>query len=311
MKASQQQQPPAVLFGEPSPIHNKHHQHDLPLSVLGRVSRAHNGQRNAAKSLQLRSCDSAGCRSHGGSLTCDSDQEVVIFDNSPAGSGVGGFLSERSDDVWLAERADLQGHAHLQHQNLPTQGIGSTTMAKSYVHQSHDHNAPAQQALRSNRQHSQYKSQSATTTPLKATALGSQGLSPLNPHCQHSPAISCASMPTPHHPYAGMSATNSTCSFSTQSLGSCNGLGLPIVVKKYKRAKSLLHAHLHEVQRLKGVAAAEEHKAAAAAEQARILEGQLAASTAAVVEARVAQHDLQQQVCTSFCCAACSSHCND
>jgi hypothetical protein len=73
-------------------------------------------------------------------------------------------------------------------------------------------------------------------------------------------------------------------------------MGLQHVLKKYRRAKALLQAHLHETQRLKAVAAGEAQKAAAAAEQARALEAQLAASTAVVADATVAQQRLQQQV---------------
>lgn len=116
---------------------------------------------------------------------------------------------------------------------------------------------------------------------------------------QLSPASAC-SMPSPQHLAAlpqQLHATHSTAgSISMQSTGSCSGLGLQHVLKKYRRAKALLQAHLHETQRLKAVAAGEAQKAAAAAQQAVALEAQLAASTAAVAEATVAQQRLQQQV---------------
>ena len=299
MTGIQRQRPPAVVVGAVSTLRNNHHQHDLPLSVLGRVSGSQNGPKLALDELKPDICAAAGEGScHVGSLTCDSDQEVVVFDNSPAGSAVSGIRSGRDDEGWVAETDDVLRHAHLQHQSLHVDGDRNVTVSKMQYQRKRSDSDQAQQPTRPTRHHLQHTSKSATTTPLKATALGSQALSPLNPHWQNSPALSCASVPTPHHPCAAMSAANSNCSFSTQSMGSCNGLGLPHVVKKYKRAKSLLQAHLHEVQRLKGVVAAEEQKAAAAAEQARVLEGQLAASTAAVVEARLAQQDLQQQVNT-------------
>jgi hypothetical protein len=116
---------------------------------------------------------------------------------------------------------------------------------------------------------------------------------------QLSPASACSNL-SPQHLIAALPAVraaHSTAgSISMQSTGSCSGLGLQHVLKKYRRAKALLQAHLHETQRLKAVAAGEAQKAAAAAEQARALEAQLTASTAAVADATVAQQRLQQQV---------------
>lgn len=126
---------------------------------------------------------------------------------------------------------------------------------------------------------------------------------------QLSPA-SCYSVPSPQNLAAlaalsaGMGSTpgvlsntlSSAGSISMQSTGSCSGLGLQHVLKKYRRAKALLQAHLHETQRLKAVAASEAQRAAAAEGQARELELQLAASTAAIAEATMVQQQLQQQV---------------
>jgi hypothetical protein len=116
---------------------------------------------------------------------------------------------------------------------------------------------------------------------------------------QLSPASACSNL-SPQHLAAALPAVraaHSTAgSISMQSTGSCSGLGLQHVLKKYRRAKALLQAHLHETQRLKAVAAGEAQKAAAVAEQARALEAQLTASTAAVADATVAQQRLQQQV---------------
>jgi hypothetical protein len=128
---------------------------------------------------------------------------------------------------------------------------------------------------------------------------------------QLSPASACSNL-SPQHLIAALPAVraaHSTAgSISMQSTGSCSGLGLQHVLKKYRRAKALLQAHLHETQRLKAVAAGEAQKAAAAAEQARALEAQLRASTAAVAEATVAQQRLQQQVRDAapgklYCCS--------
>lgn len=277
-----------------APQHNNHQQDDLPLTVLGRVSGSQNRHRRPVVLVEVDSSPAqASCMSN---ATYDSDQEVVVFDNSPGASG------------GIAHREEALGptrNGHHDAAQLPRDFKQCTTSHSSAHcpatmlchHQAQPNEARSVQTPPDTAGcNVQRQSQSLAVTPIKETAFGCQGLSPLNPQWQHSPAFSCASMPSPQQLYAVISAANSTSSFSTQSMGSCNGLGLPHVVKKYKRAKALLQAHLHEVQRLKGVAAAEAQKAAVAAEQAATLEAQLATSTSAVIEARVAQQELQQQV---------------
>jgi hypothetical protein len=155
--------------------------------------------------------------------------------------------------------------------------------------------------------------------------------------------MSCWSLPSPQQ-LAALSAAAAAAaagsggggtppaSCSLQSAGSCSSLGASHVVRKYKRAKSLLQvgvlcclgvvmrgplmqatlahapptppptractpqAQLQETQRIKALLELESHKAAAAAVRVQALEGQLATSNAAVQEAQHAQHELQRQV---------------
>lgn len=304
------QQSASVKVADVPAQHNNHQQDDLPLIVLGKLAGMH---RQHLHSHELKQ-ETGSPAAEGGSIQLSSvalgsDQELVVYDSSPhrpdvSGPHTGHHHSHREAPEYAA-RCTSQQQLQSQTRTFRAHGDSSTLVAQSHQQQHNTQCSAACHPVGLQRHTSQCSSQPASVTPLKESAMASQGLSPLNPKWQQSPAFSCASMPSPQHPYAVPPTAHSTSSFSTQSLGSCNGLGLPHVVKKYKRAKALLQAHLHEVQRLKAVAATEAQKAAAAAEQARTLEGQLAASTAAVVEVRLGQQDLQQKVGTS-CSAACT-----
>lgn len=217
--------------------------------------------------VAVNSTDAPGINNQGWALLCPSSSAHV---NDVSGPGQAqATLAKMHENSWLAA-----SHHCKQHQSTAT-----CAAAEAFECPTGEHSAS-----------------STNSTPAKLMGNKQHAVSPLNPNWRASPPFSSASMASPQHTYLDLSRANSAGSVSTQSISSCNGLSLAHIVKKYKRAKSLLQAHIHEVQRLKDLAAIEAQKALTAANQARTLESQLADSTAAVVEARVAQQQLEQQV---------------
>jgi len=78
--------------------------------------------------------------------------------------------------------------------------------------------------------------------------------------------------------------------------GSCQKLGVASVVKKYQKAKALLHAQFQEAQRLKQAAVSERARAEAAAQQLAAVQQQMEARDAAAAVARAGMKQLQQEV---------------